>query len=177
MSAPRIDASGCGSWPTATVQDAKNDAGPSQWERNSDPLNVAVKRWPTPKGSPSGPDFARMNRPESGGDDLVTAVARGTSTRQTWATPRADSNGTRRPGTGGAILAEQAGQMHGRITGSLNPAWTSWLMGWPIGWEDASLALQWECPNESTACEHLATVRCLSAWRRRSRIWLDRLGF
>lgn len=35
-------------WPTPTSQDAKNDAGPSQWERNSDPLNVAVKRWPTP---------------------------------------------------------------------------------------------------------------------------------
>ena len=68
------------SWPTITAQDAKNDAGPSQWERRSDPLNVAVKRWPTPKGSPSGPDFARMNRPESGGDDLVMAVARGGST-------------------------------------------------------------------------------------------------
>ena len=32
--------------------------------------------WPTPKASPSGPDFARMNRPESGGDDLPTAIAR-----------------------------------------------------------------------------------------------------
>ena len=37
-------------WPTPTVQDAKNDAGPSQWDRNSDPPNVAVKRaeWRTP---------------------------------------------------------------------------------------------------------------------------------
>jgi hypothetical protein len=35
-------------WPTPTVQDSKNDGGPSQWERNSDPLNVAVKRWPIP---------------------------------------------------------------------------------------------------------------------------------
>ena len=32
--------------------------------------------WPTPKSSPSGPDYARANRPESGGDDLATAVAR-----------------------------------------------------------------------------------------------------
>ena len=32
--------------------------------------------WPTPKASPSGPDFARMFRPKSGGDDLVTAVAK-----------------------------------------------------------------------------------------------------
>jgi len=39
-------------WPTPTVQDGKNDAGPSQWERNSDPLNVAVQRvgmWATPR--------------------------------------------------------------------------------------------------------------------------------
>ena len=39
-------------WPTPTAQDAKNDGGPSQWERNSDPLNVAVKRWPTLTSSP-----------------------------------------------------------------------------------------------------------------------------
>ena len=32
--------------------------------------------WPTPKSSPSGPDFARADRPASGGDDLATAVAR-----------------------------------------------------------------------------------------------------
>ena len=32
--------------------------------------------WPTPKGAASGPDFARAKRPSSGGDDLVTAVAR-----------------------------------------------------------------------------------------------------
>ena len=32
--------------------------------------------WPTPKGSPSGPDYARAGRGQSGGDDLVTAIAR-----------------------------------------------------------------------------------------------------
>jgi hypothetical protein len=32
--------------------------------------------WPTPKASPSGPDYAREGRPRSGGDDLATAVAR-----------------------------------------------------------------------------------------------------
>tara|TARA_R100001129_G_scaffold184762_1_gene170618 strand:- start:733 stop:1086 length:354 start_codon:yes stop_codon:yes gene_type:complete len=29
-------------WPTPTVQDSENDAGPSQWKRNSYPLNVEV---------------------------------------------------------------------------------------------------------------------------------------
>jgi DNA (cytosine-5)-methyltransferase 1 len=32
--------------------------------------------WPTPKASPSGPDFARAGREQSGGDDLATAVYR-----------------------------------------------------------------------------------------------------
>lgn len=31
--------------------------------------------WPTPKALPSGPDYNRMNRKGSGGDDLATAVA------------------------------------------------------------------------------------------------------
>jgi hypothetical protein len=63
-------------WPTPTVQDAENLAGPSQWNRNSDPLNVAVQRGmlPTPKSSPSGPDYARRSRDGSGGDDLATAI-------------------------------------------------------------------------------------------------------
>lgn len=39
-------------------------------------LGQEVKMWPTPKASISGPDYARSNRPESGGDDLATAVAR-----------------------------------------------------------------------------------------------------
>ena len=32
--------------------------------------------WPTPKSSPSGPDYARSTRDGSGGDDLATAAAR-----------------------------------------------------------------------------------------------------
>ena len=151
IAAPLTGGSGSGLWPTPTKQDASNNAGPSQWGRNSDPLNVAVVRnwptpqankttpnttdpedlvcadgspwkpgakphdrrtgkpvttalgdavrtWPTPKGSPSGPDYARANRSDSGGDDLATAAAR-------------------------------------QAKGQLNPVWVAWLMGWPIGWE------------------------------------------
>jgi hypothetical protein len=163
-----------GLWPTPTANDSKNDAGPSQFERNSAALNVAVRdpdrfptprasdgekgspnqkhgdgsptlaavasmwptptagdakasgsrnlegssahagvsltdavrygnsstpRWATPKSSPSGPDYARAGREESGGDDLATQVARGTP-------------------------------------GQLNPTWVEWLMGFPLGWTD-----------------------------------------
>jgi hypothetical protein len=42
----------------------------------------ANRIWPTPKSSPSGPDFARANREGSGGDDLATSVAREQTTGQ-----------------------------------------------------------------------------------------------
>ena len=45
-------------WPTPTVQDGANNAGPSQWERNSDPLNVAVHRdQPALQGQKLNPAF------------------------------------------------------------------------------------------------------------------------
>ena len=62
-------------WPTPTAQDSYNDATPSQWKRNSDPLNVAVHR-----------DGSSMVKLEG--------------------------------------------------SGSLNPAWVEWLMGYPVGWTD-----------------------------------------
>ena len=37
-------------WPTPTVQDSANDGGPSQWKRNTPPLNVAVKNNPQDVG-------------------------------------------------------------------------------------------------------------------------------
>jgi hypothetical protein len=61
-------------FPTPTVSDSK---GPSPNLKREGSPNLAERiMWPTPKSSPSGPDFARMNRPRSGGDDLATAVAR-----------------------------------------------------------------------------------------------------
>ncbi len=41
-------------------------------------LGQHVAMYPTPKSSPSGPDYARAGREDSGGDDLATSVARGT---------------------------------------------------------------------------------------------------
>ena len=101
MSVPRTGASGCGYWPSPTA--VSRECNPEQWEERREDqggtlrstyLQDAVKyqvekrsSYPTPKGSPSGPDFARASRPGSGGDDLATAIARGQSTPQTWGTP------------------------------------------------------------------------------------------
>ena len=66
-----------------------------------------------------------------------------------WPTPRAGNPGSRKPGTGGKILAEEAkihagppapeksstsGKNHG--SPKLNPNWVEQLMGLPIGWTD-----------------------------------------
>ena len=50
-----ISAIECGSWPTTTTQDAKNNGSPSQMRRNTKPLNAAVigtqtqQKWGTPR--------------------------------------------------------------------------------------------------------------------------------
>jgi len=67
-----------GRWPTPTKQDASNNGSPSQQRRKSPPLN-AVAKWPTPTSADAnrkGADYARENRPNSGGDDLNTAISR-----------------------------------------------------------------------------------------------------
>lgn len=50
--------------------------GVSDSERSAAKLGLI----PTPKASPSGPDYARAERPESGGDDLATYAAREATT-------------------------------------------------------------------------------------------------
>ena len=72
--APLTAGIGSGLLPTPNKRDWKN-TGPSQGNRRSPNLGT-VAHWPTPKASPSGPDYARMRRERSGGDDLATAVAR-----------------------------------------------------------------------------------------------------
>ena len=57
-------------FPTPTAQDAKNDGGPSQYDRNSLPLNVMVKKFPTPKAT-NGHGAGQYGQ---GGQDLQTVV-------------------------------------------------------------------------------------------------------
>lgn len=75
-------------WPTITAQDAKNNAGASQFQRNTKPLNVEAAlhcSHPTP---------------------MATGVA---------------------------------------SQPILNPAFTEWLMGWPIGWTESEPAVTGWC--------------------------------
>ena len=75
-------------WPTITAQDAKNNAGASQFQRNTRPLNVqAALHYFHP-------------------DPTVT-------------------------GSASPLI--------------LNPAFTEWLMGWPIGWTGSEPAVMGWC--------------------------------
>jgi hypothetical protein len=132
-------------WPTEEVQQSgepemwptphgfSKDGGLSNGPSGNE-LGRAVNQslWPTPKSSPSGPDFARMGRPESGGDDLATAVARFLPT------PTAtDHKGSGQNDTMRDRLDYVAEKPEGkRVSGSLNPQWVEWLMGYPEGWTD-----------------------------------------
>ncbi|KKN81071.1 hypothetical protein LCGC14_0322900 [marine sediment metagenome] len=86
---------------------------------------IIPKRWPIPKSSPSGPDFARASRPGTGSDDLATAVARFPTPTST----DAIKGGNVSPRRGAMGLSETLG-------GQLNPTWIEWLMGFPEGWTD-----------------------------------------
>lgn len=102
-------------WPTATEQDAKNNAGPSQYNRNTPPLNVAV-------------GLLAQDSPNTNGN-----------VQELWLTPRANETdedpkkfskrmGDRNPNCAGTLKAQVKTQ------GKLNPDWVEQLQGLPVGW-------------------------------------------
>jgi hypothetical protein len=101
---------------------ADGSRGSLMFKRGNPTLKGAAQTWPTPKASPSGPDYARASREGSGGDDLATAVA-----REEFKTP------TSAPFSHGG----SGGELHKQVApsgGPLNPQWVAWLMGFPIDW-------------------------------------------
>ena len=102
--------------------------------------DLASSSWPTPLAADGrhGPDYARMNRPKSGGDDLTTAVARYESGRvraaeRTGATGTPPTEQTADAPTPSTSTSATDGGKQTRPS-LLNPEWVEWLMGFPIGW-------------------------------------------
>jgi hypothetical protein len=104
--------------------------------------------WPTPdaKLSDSGPDYARANRPGSGGDDLTTRI------HKLWPTPTVPNGGRRNPeGTSITGRKPDGGKAQidlrefairtGELSGSLNPRFVEELMGFRI---DHTALKHWE---------------------------------
>lgn len=91
-------------------------------------LRTDVLLWPTPKGSPLGPDYARLNRPNSGSDGLSTAVA-----REFLPTPTVQDS----KNNGSSSQQDRNTKpLNALAGGPLNPVWVEWLMGYPEGWTD-----------------------------------------
>ena len=106
-------------------------------------INGELGNWATPQASDhiEGARTAKESNQKCLGRDL--------NQMKNWPTPRAGNPGSRKPGTGGKILAEEAknhngppapeksstsGKNHG--SPKLNPNWVEQLMGLSTGWTD-----------------------------------------
>ena len=114
---------------------------------------VGQKNWATPQASDhiEGARTAKESNQKCLGRDL---------NQMNWPTPRAGNPGSRKPGTGGKILAEEAKKHNGppapeksntsgKNQGSpkLNPNWVEQLMGLPVGW--TQLPTEWTVSGSS----------------------------
>ncbi len=133
------DASSLQNYPTPEVHKVKY----SSQEAIQQSKDVSVRAWATPQASDhiEGARTAKESNQKCLGRDLNQMV--------NWPTPRAGNPGSRKPGTGGKILAEEAkkhagppapeksstsGKNHG--SPKLNPNWVEQLMGLSTGWTD-----------------------------------------
>ena len=143
-------------WPTPTANQAgegeflnklttKNGEPPKRGERAYNPetgqhvqvtLNRAVKMWPTPMAR----DYKGARKPET----LKNAGRTPTNSlpdmvaHQMWPTPTANEHHAGRTWQGQMqkMLGNHPDLGKTKTSGSLNPTWVEWLMGYPKGWTD-----------------------------------------
>ena len=128
--APRTSDNGSGSLhtPTATA----NQTSPSMMARG--PGNWVSGLWPTPRSTDGSKGMRTL---EGAQKELERGKNRdlGMMTKM-WPTPTTPTGGGERSGdrsgTGSLNYMARSGQLTGpKITGSLNPQWVAWLMGYP----------------------------------------------
>jgi hypothetical protein len=137
-------------WPTPVSSDHKN-RGPNSKQQG---LSELVRIWPTPSANNYEQTdldklLERRERIKSQGINgngfgLTLANAVLIEERKTWATPRTSDFKSCGPVgskshhhmTEKQYLCAQVKE-EDQPTGHLNPDWTEWLMGWPIGWTDS----------------------------------------
>jgi hypothetical protein len=139
MSERRTKETGFGFWPTPKASDDKKARG-NPFKNAQDtirrgfslslPEAIAINKWPTPRSCSA---MASTITPESAWAEnrfpnLETIVG-----RSVFPTP------TRRDfksGTGAQPREGHSPPLSNVVGGTLNPNWTEWLMGWPLGWTD-----------------------------------------
>lgn len=156
---------GMSMWPTPTVASATGGQIFRGGDRSGELLLAgAVKMWPPHKASSAGPDFAKLERSDTG-LSLQTAVAMfqtpDTNNHRNGQHMRKDNNLAEGGRHGGSLhhfvsmfpaptanedaCGRSTGNMQAMLgnhpdvkgdgsNGSLNADWTEWLMGWPVGW-------------------------------------------
>ena len=121
-------------WPTPTTSDAP-DMGENAETRKAKGKQVELrhiarsKMWPTPnardhKGAPSAKWAGQSSLPRE---------------VKTWPTPTSRDHkdtGDLESVPTNSLLGREVGPS--KASGSLNPTWVEWLMGFPIGWTDLS---------------------------------------
>ena len=144
-SAPRTAGSGSGSWPTATAGDANASGSrnlPGSKAHPGTSLTDATCRWPTPRAEDSESAGAHRTR---GTAETLTAATRvwTTPTCRDRETPAKLTRGSGSTASGHQIVEPLGLQVQGSPSTSgsprvaslvLNPAWVTYLMGFPGDW-------------------------------------------
>ena len=120
-------------WPTPTQDIANNRT--KKYKQGGTPLTVAVKMWPTPttmdhvKRKGMRPSRAATNRKTGYLSEMVMM----------WPTPTVNDSKNnagpsqfKRKGTNLNVAVAKAGE----TSGTLNPTWVEWLMGYPAEYTD-----------------------------------------
>ncbi len=123
-------------WPTPTESDGKGGVG---GKRGGGPnLRTAVTEWATPtrRDYRSGKGRTQKQRGRKNGMSLPEQIEShgGTKTQQTFPTPHGFSKDGKSNGPSGNELGRAVNAIDRKGKGSLNPAWVSWLMGFPLKW-------------------------------------------
>jgi DNA (cytosine-5)-methyltransferase 1 len=115
-----------GNWPTPTCADIYTDNMKSTQQKagsmHSVSLSQAVQMWPTPTvGCVEGGEQSERVEKTLGGGYILRKLNK---PNMTYGAKLSD-----------AVLYEEK-KSQNLVGGKLNPNWTEWLMGWPIGWTD-----------------------------------------
>jgi len=121
-------------WATPSAADSQGSSGGGQ----NKSLRTDVQMWPTPRACTAMAAENIHNRVNDKFPNLETVVA-----RTMWPTPNASDNRDRGHKGMPAIKRrmEKGKQLNlsmvvSETSGSLNPQWVEWLMGYPEGWTD-----------------------------------------
>lgn len=108
---------------------AQDEPGTQYRVHGDDGAPKVLRLLPTPeaKNAHAGQDYARVDRPNSGGDDLVTAIIKAYPHWDRYADAIGRWESVTRPAP---PLTEPTSTGNPR----LNAAFAEWMMGWPAGW-------------------------------------------